>query len=166
MVVDRSHPLSGSLSSGSSSGLVAVSSGLSGTLVFPTSKSLGGLHQSTSSLFGSLHGTWAESLHGTGVSKWILLLSIVHSGWGSSVSDDGLDLIGVDDSLDVSVGEAWSLEGEVGEFLGLDSWGTEKTVEGHESRSGPDTESTEMGTWGEVSDVKTVDVSNIDPWDV
>jgi hypothetical protein len=77
-----------------------------------------------------------------------------------------LDLIGVDDSLDISVGEAWSLEAEVGESLRLGSWGTEHGVEGQEGRSGPDTESTEVGTWGELLDVKTVDVANIDTWDV
>jgi len=48
----------------------------------------------------------------------------------------------------------------------LDSWGTENTVKGHKSGSGPDAESTEVGTWGECSDIESVDVGDIDTWDV
>jgi hypothetical protein len=80
----------------------------------PSSVSLGGFHNFLSSGDGSLQGTWAKSLHGTFVSKWVLLLTVVHSGWGSGISEDRLDLIGVDDSLDISIREAWSLEREVG----------------------------------------------------
>ena len=39
-------------------------------------------------------------------------------------------------------------------------------VKGIEGRSSPDHKSSQMGTWSELSDVKGVDVGDIDTWDI
>lgn len=45
-------------------------------------------------------------------------------------------------------------------------WGSEDAVKGLESILGEDDKSSEVTTWGELEDVKSVDVASIDTWEV
>ena len=45
-------------------------------------------------------------------------------------------------------------------------WGSEDAVKGLESILGEDDKSSEVTTWGELKDVKSVDVASIDTWEV
>jgi len=77
-----------------------------------------------------------------------------------------LNFVGVDDSGDISVGEDGSVEIVTSLSLRWDSVGTEDVVEGSEGGLGPDDESSEMTSWGELFKVKSVDVADINTLDV
>jgi len=82
------------------------------------------------------------------------------------VSDDGLDLIGVDDSGQIGVAHARSVEGISG-FLGSVIFvGSEDGVQGFESGSGVDDESSDLSTWGQLQNVESVDITDFDSWNV
>ena len=115
------------------------------------------------SLFGS---EWVESVSDGSVGKWVLLGLIVNSDVSSGFSKFGLNLIGVDNSADIGAAHDGSVESVTLLFLGDVRWGTEDSVEGLESILGEDDESTEVTTWGELEDVKSVDVAGIDTWEV
>lgn len=99
------------------------------------------------------------------VLEWVLLLASngdVVLDW----LDGGLDFVGVDDSADVSVGQAGSVEGVVGFLDAILAVGAEDLVEGLEGGLGPDDQATEGATWGELLKVESVDVGDFDSWDV
>lgn len=82
------------------------------------------------------------------------------------VSDDGLDLIGVDDSGQIGVAHAGSVEGVSG-FLGSVVFeGSEDGVQGFKSGGGVDDESTDLSTWGQLQNVESVDIADFDSWNV
>jgi len=62
-------------------------------------------------------GIWVQFEQSGVVLEWVLLLVGVLEGGLFGVSDDGLDLIGVDDSGQIGVAHAGSVEGVSG-FLG------------------------------------------------
>lgn len=86
----------------------------------------------------------------------------VSSNW----SNDRLNSVRVDDLSDIRVGDDGSVKSVSVLFIGDLSEGTEDFVKGGESGLGPDDESSEVTTWGELFKVKSVDVGNIDSGDV
>jgi hypothetical protein len=128
--------------------------GLDGLLLFlaerleETSLFLKGLLSPLVGFLVSLSGGFLDEL-GVGVDleeggvvvQGVLLLSVVEDLGFLDWLDDGLDLVGIDDSGDISVGEDGSLE-VVAEFLfsGV-SEGAENVVELGKGGGGPDDES-------------------------
>jgi len=109
---------------------------------------------------------WVKGLQSTEVLQWVLLLLGVKRLVLSSVSDDALDGIGVDDLCDVRVGQDGSVEVVASLFLGSNSVSTEDLVEGLEGRFSPDDESSEVTTRSQLSQVESVDIADFNTWDV
>lgn len=82
------------------------------------------------------------------------------------MSDGGLDLIGVDDSGDVRVGDF--VDGKGPSFLLLAGLGvgSEDIVEFLEGTFGPDDESADVASGGQLEEVESADVSDFDSGDV
>ena len=115
---------------------------------------------------GLSFGPWVELLHLGFVGQWVLLGLVVDSDGGGLGSEFGLNLVRVDDSGEIGAGHHWSVEGPSG-FLGRwGSEGTEDAVEGFEGLLGEDEESTEVTTWSELENVKSVDVASFNTWEV
>lgn len=93
------------------------------------------------SLLDSLHGVWVEFSVLASVSQWVLSLGQVKSDVLSGWSEDSLDLIGVDDSGHIGVGEDFLLDSVASLELGRLSEGSEMFVQGLEGGLGPDDES-------------------------
>jgi hypothetical protein len=75
-------------------------------------------------------------------------------------------LVGVDDSSEVSAGHHVSVEGVSaldGRLLGV---GSEDGVKGGEGILGEDNESSNVSTWGQLEEVESLDVADIDTWEV
>jgi len=77
-----------------------------------------------------------------------------------------LDFVGVDDLGDVWVSEDGSVELVADLLVGWESVCSEDFVEAGEGGLSPDDESSEVTTWGELLEVKSGDVADIDSWDV
>lgn len=109
---------------------------------------------------------WVELFHSGLVSQRISLCASGSSGLFLGLFQDGLDGITVDKSGEVSGADNFLLQSvsslDVGSGLAV----TEDLFEGIEGRLGPDAESTQMTTWGKLSDVKSVDVADIDSGDI
>jgi hypothetical protein len=102
-----------------------------------------------------------ESLHKSVVLEGVLLLFVVENDVGLDLSELGLNLIGVDDSGEVS--DVHAASGELISTLldTLDTVGTENVVEGLESVLGEDDESAEVTTGSKLEEVKSVHVADI-----
>ena len=81
-------------------------------------------------------------------------------------SDGGLDLVGVDDSGDVGVGERGSVQVESVLSDGAVSVGAEDLVEVGEGALRPEDESSELAARSELQQVESVDVEDVDSRDV
>lgn len=150
----------------------------SGSLCLGGSTSLGSLGFEGSGLLGlslleglldksSLSfGPWVKLLHLGFVGQWVLLVLAMESDGSLLGSKFGLNLVGVDNSGKIGAGHHWSVEGPSGFLHRWGSGGSEDAVEGFESLLGEDEESTEMSTWGELEDVKSVNVASLDTWEV
>lgn len=113
-----------------------------------------------------LGSKWVESVSNGGISEWVLLGLIVRSDVNSWLSKLGLNLIGVDDSSKISTGHDGSVKVISALLGGSISGGSENLVQGFESRFGEDDESTEMTSWGELEDVKSMDIADVDTWEI
>jgi hypothetical protein len=82
------------------------------------------------------------------------------------VSDSALNGVGVDDLSDIGVGKDGSVEVVSSLALGSISVSAEEFIEGLEGRFSPDDESSEVTTGGELSKVKSVDVSDFNTGEV
>ena len=102
-----------------------------------------------------------ESLHKSVVLEGVLLLPVVENDVGLDLSELGLDLVGVDDSGEVS--DVHAASGELISTLldALDTVGTEDVVEGLESVLGEDDESAEVATGSQLEQVESGDVADI-----
>jgi len=109
---------------------------------------------------------WVELLQSVKVLQWVLLLLGVEGLVFFSVSDNALNGIGVDDLCDIRVGQDGSVEMVASLFLGSNSVSTEDLVEGLEGRFSPDDESSEVTTRSQLSQVKSVDIADLNTWDV
>lgn len=131
---------------------------------------VGGSHLSSLSLLLLLGGAsdlveGVESVHEGAVLKRVLLGDVLDVG-GLDLSELGLDLVGVDDSGEVSAVHHVSVEDIATLFDVGSSVVTEDTVEGLEGLLGPDDESAEVTTRGELEEVKSVNVDEVDTWEV
>jgi len=87
------------------------------------------------------------------VGKSVLLSLVVGSDVCSHFSELGLNLIGVDDSCNISASHGWSVKSPA--FL-LVRWGlvgSEHGIKSLESVLSEDDESSKMTSWGELKDV-------------
>jgi hypothetical protein len=82
----------------------------------------------------------------------------MNSHGSSNFSKLGLNLVGVDDSGEISAGHEISVEGVSGLLDGVSEVGSEKKVESLESRSGENNKSSEVTSWGELDDVKSINM--------
>lgn len=110
------------------------------------------------SLLGS---EWVKSVHDSSVSQWVLLGLVVDSDVSAGLSELGLNLVGVDNSGKVSDFHDGSVEVVVRLLGGSSGVGTEYCVEGLESGSSEDDESSKVTTWGELKDVQSVDIAGV-----
>lgn len=88
---------------------------------------------------------------------WVLLWS----------SDSLNDLFGTDDAGEVGVGHDW--EWDRPSLLELRRVGNGGSVDGIkllEGRLGPDDKTSEMSSWGELEKVESLNIHDIDSWDV
>jgi len=116
--------------------------------------------------FSMLLGEWIESLHDGLVGQWVLLVLVVSSNALSNLSQLGLNLIGVNDSGDISAVHHWSIQSVSLLLLGDVGWGSEDRVEGLESVLGEDDESSEVTSWGELEDIESIHVASVNTWQV
>lgn len=114
---------------------------------------------------GSL-GVGVKLLHDGSVLERVLLGLVVGTDGGSHVSELGLNGIGVDDSGKVSTGEGGSVELVASLGGSSNSVGTEDGVKGVEGVLGEDHESSEVTTRGELEEVESVDIADIDTGEV
>ena len=99
------------------------------------------------------------SLHESLVLKRVLLALGGNVGVDALHAELGLDLVGVDDSGEVSAGHHVSAELESTLLDTSLSVGTEDVVEGLEGVLGEDNKSTEVTTWGELEEIQAGDVA-------
>lgn len=88
------------------------------------------------------------------------------NGVALDLSKLGLNLVGVNDSGEVSNVHAVSIELISTLLDALDTVGTKDVVEGFEGILGEDDESAEVTTWGELEEIKSVHVADINTWKV
>ena len=120
----------------------------------------------TKLLLGVSLGVRIESEENLLVLKRVLLNNVLSLLSGlTSGSEDLLDLRGVDQASDISVGKNVSREGEarLGRGSGLS---TPDAVKGRDSRLSPDDESTEVGTRGKLKKGERSDVGGLNTGDV
>lgn len=106
-----------------------------------------------------------KSVHQDSVGQRVLLGGVVKSG-GLDSAELGLDLIGVDDSGEVSAGHHISVEGISTLFDVSASVVAEDTVESLEGIAGPDDKAAEVTTGGELEEVKSVNIDEVNAWEV
>jgi hypothetical protein len=108
---------------------------------------------------------WVQLFHESLVLEWVPSLSWMEGLFLFLVSQDTLDLVRVDDGVDVSVSDDLSLESVVSlfsrsllrsELFGKLSHGT-LSVDG---------ESSELTTWSQGSEVESLDMDDVNTWDV
>jgi hypothetical protein len=121
-------------------------------------------------------GVWVESEEDSLVSERVLLLGegsyrsisdcqdaignrLTLVGLLTTFSDDGLDLVRVDESGNVRRGDL-GLGEDKARLLLVDG------VEGGHGGLGPDDKSTDVTTWGELEEVKGLDGASLDTWNV
>jgi len=140
-----------------------------GSVAFSFSFGLGDLSLDTGGLlshFSEDGAVWVKFSHGSSVSEWIGLGSSGSSGLWFGGSDNALDGVGVDDSGQISGGDDFVLQ-SVSVFEGGGTFArSEVSFQSGESGLGPDAQSTQMTTWGKLSDVQSVDIAHIDTGDV
>jgi len=109
---------------------------------------------------------WVKSLHHGSVFKRVLLGGSHGNSGGLDASDNRLDGVRVDDSGKISAVHDFSLEVVSSLDSGSCSVGSEDGIELLEGVLGEDNESSEVTTRGELEEVKSVDVANINTGEV
>lgn len=100
--------------------------------------------------------------------EWVLLLDSGALGAGLALggADDGLDLRGVDETSNIGLGDDGGWEEEVLLEGGWGGGGSVDGVQSLEGSGGPDNETSEMSTWGELEEVQGEDGGGLDTGDV
>lgn len=111
-------------------------------------------------------GSGVKSLHHGSVLKRVSLGLVVGTDGGADLTELGLNLVGVDNSSEVSAGHEVSLESVAGLLLSGVSAVSEDGVEGSEGLGGEDNESSEVTTGGELEEVESVDGASVDTGEV
>lgn len=117
-----------------------------------------------SGFLGGFEGV--KLVHQSLVLEGVLLLFVVEDGVGSDLSKLRLDLIRVDDSGKISAVHEVSVQDVSSLFNTLGSVVTEDVVEGLEGILGPDDESAEVTTGGQLEQVKSVYVDSLNTGEV
>lgn len=117
-----------------------------------------------SSTSGQFEGI--QLLKSTLVLKRVLLGLVMEDGVFLDLSEFKLNLIRVDDSGEISAGHNVSGKNVSTLFDSLCSVVTEDSVKGLEGILGPDDESSQMTTWGELEEVKSVNAGSFDTGEV
>lgn len=111
-------------------------------------------------------GVGVEGIEELSVSQGVLLLSVVENDGGLSSSDLLLNLVRVDDSSEIRVGDHGSEELVSVLLEGGVSVGSEELVKGSEGALSPDDESSELTTRSKLEEVESVDIDDFDSGDV
>jgi len=106
-----------------------------------------------------------QGFEGLLVLEWVGFMFVSRFVFSGS-SNDRLNFVGVYDFSNIGVGNNSSVEFISDLFSGGDSEGTEDLVQSGEGRFGPDDESTEMASGSKLLKVQSVNVGNINSWDV
>ena len=109
---------------------------------------------------GSL-GVGVNLLHHLSVLKRVLLGLIVSSGGSLDFSKSGLNLVGVNNSSEVSTFHGGTVESASSLLDTSLSGGSEDVVKSSEGGRSVDNESSEVTTRGELEEVKSVDVASV-----
>lgn len=107
-----------------------------------------------------------ESVHENAIGKRVLLGATLNSGRDLGSAELGLDLVGVDDSGEVSAVHDVAVEDIATLFDVSSAVVAEDTVECLEGILGPDDEATEVTTRGELEEVKSVNVDKVNTGEV
>ena len=107
-----------------------------------------------------------ESVHEGVVVKRVLLGAVVDSRRGSGSTELSLNLVRVDDSGEVSAVHDVAVEDVSALFNVGSAVIAEDTVEGLEGVTGPDDETTNVTTRGELEEVKSVDVDKVNTGEI
>ena len=111
-------------------------------------------------------GVWVQSVHEGFVGQWVLSGLVVDSNGVSDISKFSLNLVRIDDSGKISTGHLSSWESVSSLSDGFLIVGSENGIELFECILGVDDESTKMTTWGKLEDVKSVNVTDINSWNI
>lgn len=151
--------------SGSSLGLLGGTSLRSLVL---KSGNTGGLTGNNSLLLGGTGSSrvGVKLLHGSSVLERVLLGLVVGSDRGSHVSELGLNGIRVDNSGEISASDGGSVKLVASLLSSSNSVGTEDLIKSLKGVLGEDDKSSEVTTRGELKEVKSVDVANINTGEV
>ena len=100
--------------------------------------------------------------------EWVLLLDTSTLGAGITLggADDGLDFGGVDETSDISLGDDGGWEEEVLLEGGWGGGGAVNLIKSLEGRGGPDNETSEVSTWGELEEVQGEDRGSLNTGNV
>lgn len=107
-----------------------------------------------------------KSVHENAIGKRVLLGATLNSGRDLGSAELGLDLVGVDDSGEVSAVHDVAVEDIATLFDVSSAVVAEDTVECLEGILGPDDEATEVTTRGELEEVKSVNVDKVNTGEV
>lgn len=111
-------------------------------------------------------GIGVDFVQGLGVVKRIVLLDVVSISVRFLLSNGTLDFVGVDDSGDIRVGHFMDGKGPSFLLLAGLSVSSKDVVKLLEGTFGPDDESSDMTSWGQLKEVKSADMSDFDSGDV
>jgi len=151
--------------SGSSLGLLGASSLGSLLLEGSSTSGLASLHSLLLGSAESLAG-WVKDLHHGLVLKRVLLALGGGISVGSLSAELGLNLIGVDNTGEVSAGHHVTAELESALSDRTLTVGSEDVVELLESILGENDKSADVTTWSELEEVQSGDVASVDTWEV
>lgn len=107
-----------------------------------------------------------QVVHGLVVAQGVALLDVMSGGITLLGTDGGLNLVAVDHTADVGVGDF-----STGEHVALlldsaEPAGTEDVVEFLEGISSPNDEATNVSSGSELEEVESADVQGLNTWDV
>ncbi len=119
-------------------------------------------------LLGVSSSVWVETEENLSVVEWVLLLDSGTLGAGLALggTDDGLDLRRVDEASDIGLGDNGGWKKEVLLEGGWSGGGSVDGVKGLESGGGPDDETSEVSTWGELEEVQREDRASLNTGNV
>lgn len=107
-----------------------------------------------------------KSVHESAVAKRVLLGAVVNSRRSLGSAELSLNLVRVDDSGEVSAVHDIAVKDVSALFNVGSAVVAEDTVEGSEGITGPDDEATDVTTRGELEEVKSVDIDEVNTGEV
>lgn len=120
----------------------------------------------TSGSFADESGIGVDLVKSLGVVEGVVLLGVVEDTIGLGSAEGGLDLVGVDDTSDVGIGDFAVGKGVALLLGGGLSPGSEDVVQLLEGTFSPDDKATNVASGGELEEVESADVGDFDTGDV